>query len=374
MARSVAGRGRGGDAAADQHPQADLARVLALELLQRTQAPGEAEAGALAQEGVGGIRAGLARGGEDGIEQVVVIHGRDVAGARGREKGTARTILRRWRTVGEATACGFGKRRWRLAAALVASLWPLRPWPPSPTTEPLWEVGAVGGGGWIPDYPASSQNHFRALALPYAVYRGEIFRLGDRGAARGIVYDDQRIEIDLGLDAAFPVDSDDNDAREGMDNLDYLLELGPRVRYRFLPEPDGQELDASLAVRGVISTDFANWRYQGITINPALSYRLRPFAEHDFRLVASLSPFWGVDGLNKYFYEVKPRDERPGRPAYQADNGYIGTELSLGATWGPGSGCACSAASSSATGTARPTRTARSGARSSRWRWAAGCG
>ena len=97
-----------------------------------------------------------------------------------------------------------------------------------------------------------------------------------------------------------------------MDNLDYLLELGPRLRYRFLPEPDGQELDASLAVRGVISTDFANWRYQGITINPALSYRLRPFAEHDFRLVASLSPFWGVDGLNKYFYEVKPRDERAG--------------------------------------------------------------
>ena len=42
-----------------------------------------------------------------------------------------------------------------------------------------------------------------------------------------------------------------------------------------------------------------------------------------------------MDGLNKYFYEVKPRDERPGRPAYQADNGYIGTELSLGATWGP---------------------------------------
>ena len=51
--------------------------------------------------------------------------------------------------------------------------------------------------------------------------------------------------------------------------------------------------------------------------------------------MASLSPSWGVDGLNKYFYEVKPRDVRPGRPAYQADNGYIGTELNLGASWGP---------------------------------------
>jgi hypothetical protein len=226
-------------------------------------------------------------------------------------------------------------RGWVVAAALWLPATPSVARAAEPADEPLWEVGAVAGGGWIPDYPASSQNHVRALALPYAIYRGEVFRLGDRGAARGIVYDDQRIEVDLGLDAAFPVDSDDNDARDGMDNLDYLLELGPRVRYRFLPEPDGQEFDASLAVRGVISTDFANWRYQGVTINPALSYRIRPFAGHDVRLSASLSPFWGVDGLNKYFYEVKPRDERPGRPAYQADNGYIGTELSLGASWGP---------------------------------------
>ena len=120
-----------------------------------------------------------------------------------------------------------------------------------------------------------------------------------------------------------------------MDDLDYLLELGPRVRWRFLPEPDGQELDASLAVRGVVSTDFANWRWQGVTINPALTYRTRPFAGHDLRLVTSLGPIWGVDGLNRYFYEVKPRDARPDRPAYRADDGYIGTELSLGATWGP---------------------------------------
>jgi MipA family protein len=204
-----------------------------------------------------------------------------------------------------------------------------------PDDQPLWEIGAVAGGGWLPDYPASSQNHTRVLALPYAIYRGEIFRVGERGAARGIVYDDQRIEIDLGLDAAFAVDSDDNNAREGMPNLDYLLELGQRVRYRFLPEPDGHELDASLAVRGVVSTDFANWRYQGVTINPAVSYRVRPLPEKEFRLVATLSPFWGVDGLNKYFYEVKPRFERDDRPAYQADNGYIGTELNLGATWGP---------------------------------------
>jgi hypothetical protein len=202
-----------------------------------------------------------------------------------------------------------------------------------PAEEPVWEIGAVAGGGWLPDYPAADQNHVRGLVLPFAIYRGEIFRLGDRGAARGIVYDDRRLQFDLGLDAAFPVDSEDNDAREGMPDLDYLIELGPRVRWRFLPEPDGRELDLSLAVRGVISTDAANWRYQGITVNPALTWRVRPFETSDLRLIAGLRPLFGLDGLNGYFYEVRPQYATEERRAYDADDGYIGTELNLGLSW-----------------------------------------
>ena len=106
--------------------------------------------------------------------------------------------------------------------------------------QPLWEIGAVGGGGWLPDYPAASQNHARAIALPYAVYRGEFLRLGDRGAARGIVYDDRRGRGGSGPRRGVPGRFRRQRAREGMDDLDYLLELGPRVRYRFLPEPDGR--------------------------------------------------------------------------------------------------------------------------------------
>lgn len=198
----------------------------------------------------------------------------------------------------------------------------------------MWEIGAVAGGGLLPDYPAADESHPRAIVLPYAIYRGEVLRLGDRGAARGIVYDDARLQFDLGLDAAFPADSEDNDAREGMPDLDYLLELGPRLRFRLLPEPDGRVLDLSLAVRGVVSTDGANWRYQGIAVNPAATFSLRPFEDTDLRLVASLSPLFGLDGLNGYFYTVRPRYEREGRRAYDADDGYIGTELNLGATLG----------------------------------------
>ena len=200
-------------------------------------------------------------------------------------------------------------------------------------TDPLWEVGVVAGGGYLPDYPAADENHFRGIALPYAIYRGEVLRLGDRGAARGIVADEERFEIDLGLDAAFPVDSNDNDAREGMSNLDLLLELGPRVTWRIIPKSERDELDLALATRAVISTDAKNWRYQGITVNPSLTYRHYLLPEEDLRAVLSIGPLFGFDGLNNYFYRVSQSDARPDRPQFDADDGYIGTETSVGFSW-----------------------------------------
>lgn len=203
-----------------------------------------------------------------------------------------------------------------------------------PDDLPLWEIGVVGGGGYVPDYPAADEGRLQAIALPYAIYRGEIFRLGDRGAARGIIADDERFELDLGAAAAFSVDSGDNEAREGMDGLDYLLELGPRFTWRFLPASERHELNLELAARVVISTDVKNWRYQGIALNPTLSYRQKKLLGRDLDAIFWISPLFGLDGLNDYFYEVDPADARPGRPQYTADDGYIGTELSAGLSWG----------------------------------------
>ena len=129
--------------------------------------------------------------------------------------------------------------------------------------------------------------------------------------------------------------SSDNRAREGMPDLDTLFELGPKLIYKFLPRGSGQELDLSVATRAVISTDIVNWRYQGFVVNPGLTWRDDRFLDGDLRLVAGINPLFGFDGLNRYFYEVRPRDARPDRPAYNADPGYIGTELTLGASWSP---------------------------------------
>ena len=38
--------------------------------------------------------------------------------------------------------------------------------------------------------------------------------------------------------------------------------------------------------------------------------------------------------FNDYFYEVRRPDVRPNRPRYRADAGYVGSELTLGLSWG----------------------------------------
>lgn len=226
-----------------------------------------------------------------------------------------------------------------LSAPAVAQQEPRGPTPPALGQEgrggqPLWEAGVLAAGGWVADYPASGEGRWRGLPVPYVIYRGETIRIGDKGAIRARkTFMDDRLEIDLGLGGAFDVDSDDNDARAGMPDLDFLFEVGPSIDYRFLPAKSPVQVQASLEVRAVLSTDFGGVDYQGFVVNPQLSVVNRSVGGSPISLFASIGPIWGFDGLGDYFYTVEPRYARAGRPAYAADDGYIGTEVSLGLSY-----------------------------------------
>ena len=63
--------------------------------------------------------------------------------------------------------------------------------------QPLWEVGVGGGMVEVPNYPASGETNSVALALPYVIYRGDIFRLGGQGGARAVFFEKSDFEVDL---------------------------------------------------------------------------------------------------------------------------------------------------------------------------------
>ena len=198
--------------------------------------------------------------------------------------------------------------------------------------RPLWEVGAGGFAGWIPDYPAAGQNTVRALAVPYVVYRGDILRVGgeeNRGAVSGRFLNTDKYEFDISLSAAFPVDSGSNNARRDMPDLDFLFGIGPQLIFKLINEPD-ERLNFNLQARAVYSTDFSSIDDRGYVFNPRLSYTREHVTDLNLKVSARVGPIFATEKLMDYFYTVDPEFVTPSRPAYDADAGYLGTNLTLG--------------------------------------------
>ena len=137
-----------------------------------------------------------------------------------------------------------------------------------PDAKPLFELGVAGGGGYLPDYPAAGQSHFQGLVLPYLAYRGAIVRSDEKGILRGRIVRSDRFELDLSLAGSFAAESDDNDARRGLPDLDYLGEVGPRLQITLARAARDAKIELELPVRAVLSTDFSDLRPAGCWRRP----------------------------------------------------------------------------------------------------------
>ncbi len=190
---------------------------------------------------------------------------------------------------------------------------------------PLWELGVAGGVGWMPDYPAASSNSFNAIPLPYIVYRGDFLRMGEGSIIRGRIVHTEDFEFDVSLDGSFP--ANDNDDRAGMPGLDWLGEIGPRLQYTLARDTKAAKIEVEVPVRAVFSTDFSDLEYRGWVFNPALAYQNDRFLDQPGSFKLSIGPVFGSAELNEYFYQVDAAFATPSRPRYEAEAGYMGTEI-----------------------------------------------
>ncbi len=202
------------------------------------------------------------------------------------------------------------------------------------TSLPLWEVRAGAFGIYAPDYPASGNYSLNGLAFPNIQYRGDFLRLGGAAAARIVPVDSPRYEVGISLDASFGANSTDNPLREGMPDLGYLFEVGPEVIIRGPRYETGRlsgKIDFALQARAVFSLDpDEGVGYEGVVIEPVARYELTGLLGEGSRIRASIGPIFATEDLHDYFYDVAPRFARAGRPAFDAEGGYLGTEANIG--------------------------------------------
>ena len=194
---------------------------------------------------------------------------------------------------------------------------------------PLWELGIFGFYLHLPHYRGSDQYSDYLFPLPFIIYRGDLFQ-ATRDGFKSIFSRTENFEVNVSLYGNPPVD-DDNRAREGMDELDPVFEIGPALKWYFLGRHPTRSLFLRAAARAVTAVDVPNlfdWRYVGVHGDLYLIYRNRSLWNSLWE--------WGVntgfdftDGsYNDYFYGVPEEAVRPGREAYDADGGYAGFMVS----------------------------------------------
>lgn len=194
---------------------------------------------------------------------------------------------------------------------------------------PLYEYGIVGLGATIPHYTGSDEYQVYAFPTPYFVYRGEVLK-ADREGIRGIFWQSKRVEMDISMSGNPP--AGDNKAREGMDDLNALGEIGPAINFYFYEYGERDSLFLQADLRAAFSFDFEDgldMGYEGYVSDLTLIYReSRVFKEEKIRFHLSTGIRLADAEMHSYFYDVARDEITANRQYYKADGGYSGLQLS----------------------------------------------
>jgi outer membrane scaffolding protein for murein synthesis (MipA/OmpV family) len=191
---------------------------------------------------------------------------------------------------------------------------------------PSWEVGVGGGVIQIPDYRGSGESGVYPYPFVMPIYRGRYLQADEEGI-KGILGASNRLRLDVSVYGNVPV-SGDNEAREGMDDLDPILEIGPMLRYKAWTSPVQQQsliLDAPLRAALSVGSGLDD---VGYAVTPRVAYRRQlDLFDKPWKWSFSGELLWGSRGLHRYYYQVDPVDATAWRPAYAAGAGFGGTRL-----------------------------------------------
>lgn len=205
------------------------------------------------------------------------------------------------------------------------------------TRRPLWELGVGVAGLRLPDYRGSDQSRSYLLPLPYIVYRGTWLK-ADRDGARALLFESQRVKVDVSVAASTPTRSRDNAARAGMPNLSGTFEVGPNLNVNLAGSlRDEWRLDVRLPLRAAFSLERSP-KFVGTTFSPNLNLDIGGVGG-GWNVGMLTGPIFADRKYHERFYGVDAAYATPDRPVYRARGGYAGwqalaaTSRRFGNTW-----------------------------------------
>ena len=195
-----------------------------------------------------------------------------------------------------------------------------------------WELGIGLAALDIPFYPGSSQSKTYFVPVPHVLYRSENIEV-DNGL-QATFLKTQKVRIDISADFGVPVNSEDSTVRQGMPDIDLVIQIGPSVEItlaggRFKPSHTRLEFP----VRAALSTDFSSAQHVGWIFEPRLSYETRRPEKTGFAYLLSGGLRFATEKYHDYYYGVDPAFATSNRPAFDAGQGYGGLFIDAIANW-----------------------------------------
>lgn len=201
--------------------------------------------------------------------------------------------------------------------------------PPVIPGLPKWEVGVFGMASRVPLYRGSDEYRWYAFPLPYLIYRGDFIQV-DKDGVRGLFYKGIRFEVELSLSGNPPVKSRGG-IREGMPELDPLIEIGPAARMFLYHGEKIKSVFLEAAGRGVFSIDMDNLNpgYEGLRGSLSLILAgIKPLPQSKWSAGLKTGLEFSDRHYNEYFYDVGEASVTPDRPYYHSQGGYGGSFVS----------------------------------------------
>lgn len=196
-----------------------------------------------------------------------------------------------------------------------------------PTVSEL-EIGVGYGFGSVADYPAADEYSRKTVLLPLIVYRGDILKSDQEEGTRAELFKSQEVEINLSFGARFNSDSENNKARIGMPNLNYILETGPSLNYKLWRLPKVASLTLQIPLRLTFETDFRKTDFLGFVFEPELRFQKINFLVPNLTASTSVAVEFFSERVANYYYQVENVYVTADRAAYNAKAGLA--SLSVG--------------------------------------------
>lgn len=193
----------------------------------------------------------------------------------------------------------------------------------------------VGGGIFmadIPHYLGSDQSEQYVLPVPYIRYQSDDLDI-DRNSFTGYLWQQGNLHLDISAGVSIAVDSKDNTAREGLDDLDWVFELGPSLNYYLMGTPQTKRhLYFGLFTRKAMATDFGSVTNVGWHYGPSIYFESPLLVTNSYELSTSIraNANFADDRYLNYYYSISLLDSSAERAEFNNHSGYSGSDLSVG--------------------------------------------